>query len=74
MISTQWTRQRTATACLRPADDVQRLLKERPKVVRLAVPGMPASAPGMYRRGDPKIPYEVLTFQKSGTTTIYSKH
>ena len=57
-----------------PADDVQRLLEERPKVVGLAVPGMPASAPGMYRRGDPKVPYEVLAFQKSGANTLYSKH
>jgi len=57
-----------------PADDVQRLLGQRPTVVGLAVPGMPASAPGMYRRGDPKVPYEVLAFQKSGATTTYSKH
>jgi hypothetical protein len=29
-----------------PADDIHRLLKERPKVYGLAVPGMPAGSPG----------------------------
>jgi len=57
-----------------PADDVHRLLKERPKVLGLAVAGMPASAPGMYRRGDPKVPYQVLAFQKSGAAATYSTH
>jgi hypothetical protein len=57
-----------------PADDIQRLLTERPRVAGLAVPGMPVSAPGMYRPGDSKVPYEVLAFQKSGATTTYSKH
>lgn len=57
-----------------PADDIQSLLKDRPKVVGLAVPGMPASAPGMYQPGDAKVPYQVLAFQKSGATTTYAKH
>jgi hypothetical protein len=57
-----------------PADDIQRLLEGRPKIAGLAVPGMPASAPGMYRPGDAKMPYEVLAFQKSGTTAVYAKH
>ncbi len=57
-----------------PADDIQRLLEERPKVAGLAVPGMPESAPGMYQPGDEKVPYEVLAYQKSGTTSVYAKH
>jgi hypothetical protein len=57
-----------------PAGDMQRLLEERPKIAGLAVPGMPASAPGMYRSGEPKTPYEVLAFQKSGTSVVYAKH
>ena len=57
-----------------PADDIQRLLKERPKVLGLAVPGMPPSSPGMYQPGDPKEPYEVLSFQKSGATAKYAAH
>lgn len=57
-----------------PADDLQRLLKERPKVTGLAVPGMPPSSPGMYQPGAPRRPFEVLAFQKSGATTKYSVH
>jgi hypothetical protein len=57
-----------------PADDITRLLKERPKVAGLAVPGMPPGSPGMYQPGDPKEPYDVLTFQKSGPTTKYVAH
>ena len=30
-----------------PASDIHRLLKERPKAVGLAVPGMPVGSPGM---------------------------
>ena len=30
-----------------PADDIKRLLKERPAVAGLAVPGMPSGSPGM---------------------------
>jgi hypothetical protein len=35
---------------------------------------MPASAPGMYKPGDAKTPYQVLAFQKSGSTVVYAKH
>ena len=34
-----------------PADLIQRLLRERPAVVGLAVPGMPVGAPGMETPG-----------------------
>src|SRR6188508_227244 len=43
-----------------PASDIQRLLKERPKVVGVAAPGMPAGSPGMDIPGSP--PYDVVTF------------
>lgn len=55
-----------------PADQVQRLLKERPKVVGLAVPGMPMGSPGMEMGGE-KDSYEVLTFDKQGKTAVYAK-
>ena len=54
-----------------PADLIHRLLKEKPPVVGLAVPGMPVGSPGM-EGGKPE-PYEVLTFDKSGKTTVYAK-
>ncbi len=54
-----------------PADLVMRMLRERPAIVGLAVPGMPASAPGM---DDPsKEPYDVLAFDKQGKTTVYAR-
>ncbi len=52
-----------------PADDILRLLKERPQVKGLAVPGMPVGAPGM--EGARKDPYDVLTFEEDGKTTVY---
>src|SRR4030081_3612379 len=37
-----------------PAAAVRRLLEKRPTAIGLAVPGMPAGAPGMGRRGPPR--------------------
>ncbi len=54
-----------------PADLIYRLLKEKPLVVGLAVPDMPVGSPGM-EGGKPE-PYEVLTFDKNGKTTVYAK-
>jgi hypothetical protein len=54
-----------------PADLIYRLLKEKPAVLGLAVPGMPIGSPGM--EGAKPEPYEVLTFDKNGRTTTYAK-
>lgn len=54
-----------------PADLIYKVLKERPPILGLAVPGMPVGSPGM-EGGKPE-PYEVLTFDKSGKTTVYAK-
>lgn len=56
-----------------PASDIKRLLKERPAVLGLAVPGMPIGSPGM-EQGAHKDKYEVLTFDKQGQTTVYAQH
>jgi hypothetical protein len=56
-----------------PAADVRRLLKERPKVAGLAVPGMPLGSPGM-EFGNTKQPYDVLAFEKGGSTRVFSSH
>jgi hypothetical protein len=53
-----------------PAAEIQRLLKEKPKVAGLAVPGMPIGSPGM--EGANARPYDVLTFDKTGKTAVYS--
>jgi hypothetical protein len=54
-----------------PADLIYKLLKEKPAVIGLAVPGMPVGSPGM-EGGKPE-PYEVLTFDKNGRTAVYAK-
>ncbi len=56
-----------------PAAAVQRLLKERPAVVGLAVPGMPIGSPGM-ESGDTKEPYEVLLIKKDGSSEVWARH
>jgi len=54
-----------------PATDVQRLLRERPKILGLSAPGMPGAGPGMDTSKDP---YEVVAFDAKGTTTVFAKH
>jgi hypothetical protein len=55
-----------------PADLIHRLLRERPKVVGLAVPGMPIGSPGMESPGEKPQPYKVLTFDSGGRTTVFA--
>ena len=52
-----------------PADVVQRVLKEKPKIVGLAVPGMPIGSPGM--SGPTPQPYDVYSFDSAGHVKIY---
>ena len=54
-----------------PADLVQRLLREKPKVAGIAVPGMPAGSPGM-EMGDRKDTYDVVAFTVDGRTSVYA--
>ena len=56
-----------------PANDIKRLLKERPAVSGLAVPGMPVGSPGM-EQGGQKDRYDVLTFNKQGGTSVYARY
>lgn len=55
-----------------PAADIDRLLAQKPKIAGLAVPGMPMGSPGM-EGGTPQH-YQVLTFDKSGKTTVFARH
>jgi hypothetical protein len=57
-----------------PAGDVHRLLKERPAVVGIAVPGMPIGSPGMEVEGRKPDAYDVVTFDKQGQTKVYSSY
>lgn len=55
-----------------PAVDIQRLLKEKPKALGLAVPSMPPGSPGM--ESAKPIPYETLLVQADGSTRVFAKH
>ena len=57
-----------------PIADVQRLLKQKPNVIGISVPGMPLGSPGMEVSSGEKEPYEVLTFDKEGVTSTFAKH
>jgi hypothetical protein len=55
-----------------PAADIARLLKEKPKVAGLAVPGMPMGSPGM--EGPRTQHYQVLSFDKAGKTKVFASY
>ena len=51
-----------------PAEVVERVLRERPKVAGLAVPGMPVGSPGMEIPGTEPEEYEVVLFGRERRT------
>lgn len=57
-----------------PAADIQRLLKERPAVVGLAVAGMPIGSPGMEAPGMKPQPFDVIAFEKGGARRVFASH
>lgn len=59
-----------------PVREVQRLLRERPKAVGLAVPGMPIGSPGMDgpEYAGRRDPYDVLLLQRDGSSTVYQSY
>ena len=56
-----------------PAADIRRMLKERPPIAGIAVPGMPPGAPGM-EQGGHNVPYEVIAFTRDGRRSVYAKY
>lgn len=56
-----------------PADDVKRLLRDRPKAAGIAVPGMVLGSPGM-EQGQGKDAYYVMLFAKDGTPRVFAQH
>lgn len=57
-----------------PVDAIERLLAERPDVYGLAVPGMPVGSPGMEMPGQAGDPFDVLTFDKAGNTSVFASY
>lgn len=56
-----------------PAQEVHRLLREKPKAIGLAVPGMPVGSPGM-EMGDRRDAYEVLLVLADGSSRVYQSY
>jgi len=56
-----------------PASDIMKLLKTKPKIVGIAVPGMPSGTPGM-EMGDKKDAYNVMSFDKENHYEIFNSY
>jgi hypothetical protein len=54
------------------AEDIDRLLAQKPKIAGIAVPGMPVGSPGM--DGPRTQRYQVLSFDKNGKTSVFATH
>lgn len=57
-----------------PAEDIKRLLAERPDAKGLTVPGMPAGSPGMELPDGRTQRYTVELVANDGTTSAYAQH
>ncbi len=57
-----------------PADDIKRLLRERPKARGLVLPGMPIGSPGMEVPDGSVQPYTVELVTPEGNTVAYASH
>jgi len=54
-----------------PASVIKKFLAEKSSSLGLAVPGMPIGSPGM--EGGRAEPYNVLAFERDGTSRVYAK-
>ena len=57
-----------------PAEDVKRLLAEKPAARGIVVPGMPVGSPGMESPDGRVQAYEVQLIDKAGLSSTYSTH
>ena len=56
-----------------PANDIKTMLRDKPEIKGLTVPGMVVGTPGM-EMGGKKAPFRVLAFDKDGQTTVYKAY
>lgn len=54
-----------------PFDAVRRLLEQKPKLTGIAVPGMPAGAPGMEVPSGRRQDFQVMAFDAAGKVSVY---
>jgi hypothetical protein len=56
-----------------PADDIKRLLMEKPDISGLSVPEMPVGTPGM-EMGDRKDNFAVISYDKNGQYRLFNRY
>ena len=56
-----------------PAEDIARLIAEKPDAIGLSVPGMPVGSPGMETDGTVE-PFDVLLIKKDGTSEVFASY
>jgi hypothetical protein len=57
-----------------PAADIQKMLRERPAIAGLGVPGMPIGSPGMEVPGMAAQAFDTLSFTRDGSVAVYASH
>jgi hypothetical protein len=59
-----------------PADDIRRLLKDKPQAIGLAVPGMPVGSPGMDgpAYAGRRDAYDVVLVPRAGEPRVFSSY
>ena len=56
-----------------PANDIKRLLQEKPNVAGISVPQMPVGTPGM-EAGDRRDPFTVFSFDQKGRAKVFNEY
>ncbi len=56
-----------------PADDIIKMMAERPEISGISVPGMPVGTPGM-EMGGKKDPFKVISFDEKNQYKIYNQY
>ena len=58
------------------ANEIRRLLRDKPKALGLAVPGMPIGSPGMDGPvyGGRRDRYATLLVQRDGSSSVFQRH
>ncbi|MEZ4705863.1 MAG: DUF411 domain-containing protein [Caldilineaceae bacterium] len=57
-----------------PISEINRLLRERPDIAGIAVPGMPIGSPGMEVDGYAPEPFDVIAFDHSGQMQVFASY
>jgi hypothetical protein len=57
-----------------PVAEIERMLREQPDVLGIAVAGMPIGSPGMEIEGFENEAFDVVTFDQDGLIEIYQSY